>query len=294
MLYKSNFNLIAIKGRTWSVEDLPNKAIALDGAVPGCLLDTKNQKYIFDHHGDNRISCRSACSQVLHSLLTGLNSEGFTVFINHLDSDVLLSLTLLKYPFLAMYDDIGRFVELAGLSDSFGPSYPKSEKTTLLLKDFHQEVLAPLNALKRSEKYREIKDLRPLSKKLINRCKEFLLNRIAPNSPMLSRLMVPGSNIVMLESNSSILNSLYKSGISAGVVYRKLSEDLTKYTIFKQTDFLDSCLQIPQISEELDKLEPGWGGTSTLCCSPLKGSLLKPKNVWEVFLNHIRVSGEFC
>jgi hypothetical protein len=275
--------ILGYKNRVWTIEELPSKSIALDGAVQGFYMDNEQQKYSFDHHGTHRITVRSACSQTLQALLTGLDPSGYKVFINHLDADVILSLCLLRYPELVWYDDVNRFIEVAGLTDNFGPAYPKSAKMSVLLREFQMQVMKPLHQMKTSNTYQHITDLRPLAVQMLNDARAFMYEKIIPSSEKLEAFSsLSSNNLIMLKTQYSVIKNLYQKGIAGGVVYRDF-KDRYKYTVFKQNEFVLPEIDIFKITEQLNVLESGWGGTSTLCCSPRTGSFLAPEVIWNIF-----------
>ena len=81
-----------VPGRTWTLDELPPRSIALDGAVRGPAIDTASARYSFDHHdGVIRHATLATCEQVRDALLVGLDPRGYHVFVNDVDGDTALS-----------------------------------------------------------------------------------------------------------------------------------------------------------------------------------------------------------
>jgi len=72
-------------GHQWTMDELPPRTIALDGAVAGPHLDPVHQRYSFDHHANClRLITRASCEQVFDALLLGLDPSGMKVLHHHL------------------------------------------------------------------------------------------------------------------------------------------------------------------------------------------------------------------
>lgn len=282
-------NQVAVeRGRKWAFSELPHKSIALDGAVAGPLIDNINKKYSFDHHGNCIRHISSAtCIQVLDALLLGFDPEGYTIYVNDVDGDTVLSLALLLKPELSKSSYVQMIVRVIGIIDSHGPSYPLNEKEEKILNIFMNNVVDKVYQLKKDKKYGEY-DLRTLIFECIDKFHKMLEcnfeNYEKKELEIVTYKESPNTNSdwYMIETNSrNIFSYLYKNGYTKIVVWQQLPDNSYAYSIAKKSEFVD--FPIKNILEKLNFLESGWGGSSTIGGAPrnIDGSRskLKPEEV---------------
>lgn len=112
-------------GRVWGLHELPDRSLALDGAVLGPSADFARRVYSFDHHGPTpRHAMRSTCEQVFDALAVGLDPRGYRVYVNDVDADVVLSVWMLQHPEAVRQDlvRVGAVVRAVGRVDALGPA----------------------------------------------------------------------------------------------------------------------------------------------------------------------------
>ena len=81
------------RGRTIPFDSLPPRSVALDGYVLGPHIDPEHERYSFDHHGNCvRHATRLTAEQVHDALVLGLDPAGFTVHVNDVDLDTVLTI----------------------------------------------------------------------------------------------------------------------------------------------------------------------------------------------------------
>jgi hypothetical protein len=102
---------------------------------------------------------------------------------------------------------------------------------------------------------------------------------------------------VLIESGQDVSGEIYRQGYTKFVAYRRLLDGSMKYKIAKRSDLVADFPIGPESSEgsilyELNKLEPGWGGASTIGGSPRRkdgsASRLKPVEVFNLIENILR------
>lgn len=127
-----NLSLVVEYGKVRSFDELPDNAVALDGAVSGPAIDGDGRRrYSFDHHGHClRLVTLATCQQVFLALRLGLViDERTVVYANDVDADTTLAAWLLERAGLrgeaAILSDarVAALVERIGLTDAHGPVF---------------------------------------------------------------------------------------------------------------------------------------------------------------------------
>ncbi|MDX2129640.1 MAG: hypothetical protein SFU91_11465 [Chloroherpetonaceae bacterium] len=292
--------IIIERGRTIEFQELPNYSIALDGYVQGPWIDNKNNRYSFDHHDlCIRHATRSSCEQVLDALLLGFDPQEFNIYINDIDGDTALTVWLLLNPTHIFEKRVRELVEVVGKADAYGPAYPTSNYE--LLTYFRKEAMKSEYESKRNKLYQSA-DLN----KLLDDCLEGISALISQNTDFNSteeesvksyQITYKNDLFVMALSDDFIFDELYKNGFNRAVCYKYLADGSIAYTIGKKSEFV-SNFPIGPVSEEgtilytLNKLEPGWGGGSTIGGAPRYNngsrSILKPEQIIEIIRNVLK------
>lgn len=289
-------NVIIERGRVWDIDELPNNSIALDGAVRGPIIDTINNKYSFDHHDNCIRHCTLAtCQQVMNAILLGLNVEDFNIYINDIDADTVASLFCIYFPETFKKNEgsyLRSLVDIIGKIDSNGPSYPLEQGENGLLKAFHKYVMHQTNNSKKDGTYSDI-NLKELMNECIERMHEFIFSDVVientSNDERKYNITFETEHFIMAESADFIFDKLYEDGYSKAVAYMRLKNNTYAYSIGKKSEFVD--FPVSGILNELNKYEPGWGGSSTIGGAPRNQdgtrSSLTPNEVFEIITNFI-------
>lgn len=276
------------RGKKWEFLELPNKSIALDGAVEGPLIDNINKKYSFDHHGNCIRHISSAtCVQVLDALLLGFNPDSYNIYVNDVDGDTVLALALLLKPELAKKSYVQSIIKVVGIIDAHGPSYPLNEREEIILDIFMNKVVDKVYQLKKDKKYGSY-DLRVLIFECIDKFHKMIEGNFENYEKQELETVTykenPNTNSdwYMIETTShNIFKYLYKGVYSKLVVWQQLPDNSYAYSIAKKSEFVD--FPIKDILEKLNELEVGWGGGSTIGGAPRNPdgsrSKLKPEQI---------------
>jgi hypothetical protein len=111
------------RGMTWSFDSLPDRAIALDGAVQGPHIDAERSRFSFDHHaGCIRHVTLATCEMTFDAIRVGLQPAGFTVYLNDLDADTVLATWLLHRPEVVASRRVESAIRVVGRIDALGPA----------------------------------------------------------------------------------------------------------------------------------------------------------------------------
>lgn len=275
--------LVIERGKVWEVEGLAPKTIALDGAVQGPYIDTAKEIYSFDHHANClRLVTKATCAQVYDALLLGLNPDGFTVLINDVDGDTVLSYWLLwaaanftasDLSSLLTSDFMKQLVEVVSNVDAHGPAYPLTEKQEWFFNQFYKGVMAPEAKARYVDRNYGTVDL----KQLLSDCilimmklwfeKEVALPAKQEKTDSYFTVTHKANNFVMVESNDVGFKKCYEEGYKAAILYSKLPDGSIAYTVGKKSEFV-AGFNVPKVLAALNAVEPGWGGGSTIGGAP--------------------------
>ncbi len=283
--------LVIERGRTAKLADLPPWSIALDGYVQGPAFDNAHHRYSFDHHkGCIRLVTTATCEQVRDALLLGLKPERFTVYLNDVDTDVALSVWALRNPARLIDPWVGRYITAAGLLDAHGGAYPLVYARRQI-----EWIGEPETRARMSGTYERMspEELLGLIDEIGERF-EKLLRGEAPSEQELRKAEVRAEYEVLYEgtgwtmvraADPHVLFDLYEKGIERIVTCRHQSDGSFAYTLARKSDFVD-FFDVPSLLAELNKVEPGWGGASTIGGAPRNPdgsrSRLPPATVFEI------------
>jgi len=252
-----------IDGDEVSEENMNPNTIYIDGAVRGPVINAEEQSYSFDHHGDAapRLSLKATCIQVAEALELGLEAQietdNFTVVLNDIDADSVLSAWLCQNPGAWRSEKVQDLVEQVGFVDSHGPTRSPH--------DLH-------NAL----------GCHPASDKDLEMVQERLeiLDEWYENGTVPDSFTPPGGTAIGLNAKGERLeietdsgfDAFYEAGGVVGLVHT-------------ESDFVPG--ELPVVLDALNEIEPNddgeWGGSSTVGGSPRpNGSQLKPEQVFEL------------
>lgn len=242
-------------GRTWTLAELGERSIALDGAVRGPAIDAEGQRYSFDHHdGCLRHATLSCCEQVLDGLRVGLEPRGFTVYVNDVDADSALGAWLLRHSDRVATDDgrIEALVRSVGRLDALGPAAGVDAPLMALLEP-PAGVLQTIETLERALSLIDAwwrGDPLPAS---------------AP-AERVEALWVEGGEVVSGEVEGGFAGLYRRPGRSFGVLVVEAPGGTVAYTVGKASEFVR--FDVRRFLARCNELEPGWGGGSTIGGAP--------------------------
>ena len=274
----TGIELIYELGHTWTLDELPLRSIALDGAVRGPQLDLEREVYSFDHHdGCLRHATLATCEQVRDALVVGLDPSGFTVFANDVDADTVLSLWLLMHPERLRGSGaarLRRLVERVGRVDALGPAVGVMPPIGRLL--------TPPDTLLRD---------RSLLHEKLDLLDCWWHRQSLPRAPRVGAveaMWVAGEG-----SSRALRRGRVRQGFAGlyersdfGVVFTPAPLGTRAYLVGKRSDFVS--FDIAAFLAECDRREPGWGGGSTIGGAVRhpdgRRSSLSPDEVGEILL----------
>ncbi|MFN8578234.1 MAG: hypothetical protein U0354_15460 [Candidatus Sericytochromatia bacterium] len=284
-----NLNLIVERGRVWDINDLKPYSIALDGAVRGPYFDNKNMIFSFDHHENCIRHISSAtCVQVMEALMLGFEPKGYTIFINDIDSDTVLSFFLLENPKYIEDKFFVNLVNIIGKIDALGPAYQLFEQEEDLLFTFNKVVMSKYNELKETGDYNNY-DLSNLLYESCSNLREWL------KSPSILKKEIREFNYniepvtnnkewIMVNGDYYLFGELYKKGFNRIIAWKLLPNNTYSYTIAKKSEFV--IWDINNIIKGLNLIESGWGGGSTIAGAPRNAdgtrSKIKPEDLVDI------------
>lgn len=265
------------RGRKWAIAELEFRTIGLDGAIAGPYVDADNEIFSFDHH-ENCIRgiTLSSCEQARDFLLLGLDPEDYTILLNDIDLDSALSAWLLTNPSRVTEPLVEKLVHMAGRQDCHVGAYPVKDSGLL------DWIAEPESKMRADGSYEG----------LTNECLSFLLEAIwrrieqyaDGRQPDLARWRDANSEnyeVAKRGTNWSLVRligerpyrGLAKANINRWVGFRDLEDGTLCVTIGKRSEVTTGFPVGPADKEGtilhvLNKLEPGWGGSTTVGGSP--------------------------
>jgi hypothetical protein len=265
--------VVVDRGKVVPFEQLPPRSIALDGYVQGPQMDAEGERYSFDHHDRCvRHATRASCEQVLDALLLGLDPDGYTVYVNDVDADTVLSVWLLRNRGRAREDAfLPRLVRAVGAVDAHGPSYPLPPPDLKLRDAMFDGACAAIKA-----QYADGPrgDLGALLEECVAKVDAVLDGDPGPEcAPPAYEVTHRGSGWAMARSSGWAFGQLYAAGWDRVVLYDRLPDGSYCYTVGKRSEFVPRFPVGPHskpgtILHALAAREPGWGGGSTIGGAP--------------------------
>jgi hypothetical protein len=276
------------RGAVVPFEQLPPRSIALDGFVQGPHVDADGERYSFDHHDRCvRHATRATCEQVFDALRLGLDPEGYTVYVNDVDADTVLSVWLIRHRARALADEqVARLVRVVGAVDALGPSYPLSPPDAQLRDRMFDGACAPATPAFADNGEQTLAACVANVTRLLDGELE-APEATAPPYTITHR----GTGWVMARSAGWAFAQLYNAGCERAVVYAPLPDGSYAYTVGKKSEFVGRFPVGPHSREgsilhALAQAEPGWGGGSTIGGAPRNAdgsrSRLSPDEVFAL------------
>lgn len=260
--------LVIERGRTALLSDLPPKSIALDGYCLGPEIDTEQQRYSFDHHSYCvRLATSATCRQVYDALQLGLDPSDFTIFVNDIDPDTVLSVWLLMNPAAVSSSDVYRLVEVASTVDAHGPAYPVRDRRTA---DLWEAAMRPLMGMSKAS-YASA-DLEALMASALLAVGQIIAAPATFERPLASYELRHGTGWTMAVGAGHLLRYLYEDGYVRVVTIEQLDDGSYAVTVAKKSELVPWPVgpgdRKGTILHHLSAIEPGWGGSSTIGGAP--------------------------
>lgn len=264
-------NIVMDRGKVSKLEDLPQFSVALDGFVQGPQLDTENHRYSFDHHhGCLRFCTTATCMQVWTAIMGGLDPAQYTIFCNDADIDVALSLWLLKNPDRCSEPLVKKIVDAVGLGDMHAGAIPLNGIAKAV-----EWISAPqTDSLKNGDYHKLSNDgLMTIMESILHRISLYVEGEASAeiadrDSSVTFEIKSNENGWVLVESaDPHVYSAIWKAGFDRVVLLRPQEDNSLAISVAKRTEFIDN-FPLEKIYQELNKIEPGWGGGSTIGGAP--------------------------
>lgn len=266
-------NVVVSRGKIVALESLPPYSIALDGYVQGPQVDAENHRYSFDHHDKCLRYCTtSACMQARTAVELGLEDiERYTIFANDVDLDVCAAVWCLKNPDRCKEPLVKKLINAIGEGDMHGGAFGYNGMTKVV-----EWICAPETDSKRNDDYHKISDegLKSILEAVMYRINQYVEGDAAievskqPKHDESYKILRNQNDWVLVESHDPhAYSAIYQAGFNRIVLTRPQQDGSLAVSIAKRSDFVGG-FPIRQMYCELNKLEPGWGGGSTIGGAP--------------------------
>ena len=291
-----SYTLHLLPGDTLLLEELPARAIALDGCVQSPQQGSEDRWSLDHHDGCLRLVTQATCEQVRTALCLGGSAwaKDRDVFVNDLDGDTVLSLWLLSNPARANEPNVRALVRAVGAIDAHGPAgaFLLSDEENAMATLYFRGAISPVSDLRG-----KVREEFSRWEALIASCFEgieSLLERESFEVPPPPAVAVEvtdvahfyGHKVGMATSEGWAFSTLYERGFDAAIVYTDAANGTRTFTIAKRSDLVN--VNVKAALTRLSSEEEGWGGGSSIGGSPRKAegesSSLSPARVWELFL----------
>jgi len=253
------------------LKELPEYSIAVDGFVQGPEIDTDNHRYSFDHHhGCLRYCTTASCVQAWTAIMGGLDPSKYTVYVNDVDIDVCMSIWVLKNPDRCTEPLVKRLVDAIGLGDMHAGAISVNGLTKAC-----EWVAAPQTDSLRNGDYHKLSNdgLMTVLESILHRITQYVNGDasadIADRDVQSNFEIKRNENgWVLVESDDPhVYQSLWRANFDRVVILRPQDDNSLAISIAKRTDFIDN-FPLEKIFKELNKIEPGWGGGTTIGGAP--------------------------
>ena len=283
--------LIIERGKTEPMENMPDNSIALDGYVQGPTFDIERNRFSFDHHDKvNRQITRASCQQVTDALLLGFEPKESSIYINDVDGDTVLSVWLLRHPEMIADQKVRMLVESVGGIDAHGPAYQPLDPE--LADMFYNAVMKPERDARKNKTYAQA-NLGTLLEQCLKNLDDLLAGKLeyVKEAEKSFEVVKDGTGWVLIESNDYVFDLVYKAGHTRAIVMQRQPDGSIAYTVAKKSELVGGFPVGPMSKEgsilyELNKIEPGWSGGSTIGGAPRNPdgsrSRLSPEEVFDV------------
>lgn len=263
-----------------SWDQLPSNSIALDGAVRGCRLDLKNNRWSFDHHAEDQpsLSTRSTAMQTLLALRAGLDvSRIENVLVSSIDADSVTATALVLKPELSRNEEVVKYIAMyLDTVDSMGPCGALQNDPM----SFHYSLKA---GFKEELTTMLLKDRIDLFMELVDQ-DELLVPSMEPRKNPCTLVAIDNDGTLLgIEEGEFSFGDLY-SRSNIGILYSPLRVTIGAKSSFVTDkhfllDGLFNRLNRVEVAkgaevDENGKIVNGWGGKDLVGGSPFKGETL--------------------
>jgi len=223
--------------------------------------------------------------------MLGLDPSNYIIYLNHVDVDSCLATWCLKNPERCSEPLARKLIESVNLSDSHGGALLLNGNSKLV-----EWIAAPEVDSMRNGDYAKLSDegLRNILDSILSRIDLYVNGEasieIVKQHPHCEYKVLSNENEwVMVESlDPHVFSALYHAGFDRIVLVHPQQDGSIAYSIARRSDFIDN-FDVLEIFFQLNKLEPGWGGGSTIGGAPRNPdgsrSRLTPDQVKEVVNN---------
>lgn len=262
-------NVIIQRGRTVSLESLPNFSICIDGFVQGPQIDSENHRFSFDHHsGCLRYCTTSACQQAWTAVLLGLDPSEYTIYANDVDSDVCVAVWCLRNPDRCTDPLVKKLVDAVGLGDAHGGAFPFPTNGMAKTVEW---ISAPETDSKRNNDYHKLSDagLYSILEAVLHRIDLYVDGEASIEVAKQQKhgeykILRNENNWVLVESQDPhAFSPIYHAGFDRVVLTRPQDDGSIAVSLAKRSDFV-SGFPLTKMYEAFNKIEPGWGGSSSV------------------------------
>lgn len=266
-------NVVVSRGKVVTLDSLPPYSIALDGYVQGPEVDADNHRFSFDHHDKCLRYCTtSACMQARTAIELGLTDiDQYTIYANDVDSDVCAAVWCLKNPDRCKEPLVKKLINAIGEGDMHGGAFGYNGMTKVV-----EWICAPETDSKRRDDYSKISNegLISILEAVCYRIDQYVEGEHAVEVSKQHKheegykVLRNQNDWVMVESHDPhAYTAIYQAGYNRIVLTRPQQDGSTAVSLAKRSDFVGG-FPIREMYKELNKLEPGWGGGSTIGGAP--------------------------
>lgn len=259
-------NIIIERGKVWNFEDLPEYSIALDGFCSGPRIDTEHHRYSFDHHGNCLRFCTLAtCAQAYNAIRLGLDPYPYKIYLNDIDIDTATAVWVLSNPDKINDTATKKLIEAVNLGDMYLGAVPLNGMWKAV-----EWISSPETDAKRNGDYEILSNdmLRSLLEAVLHRITMFVdgeaqaeINQMSKQTDF--KILRNENGYVVAESQDPhAFAQLYQAGFDRVVLTRKLTDGSLAVSFAKKSNFIDG-FPLDKIYEEINKVEPGAGGSDT-------------------------------
>lgn len=186
---------------------------------------------------------------------------------------------------------VGRLIESVGSVDAHGPAYQALDPE--LAEKFSKAVMRPESDARKNRTYGQV-DLNDLLEQCLENLDKLIAGTLVyekEEKEKIFQVVKEGTGWVMIESDNFVFDLIYGAGHTRAVAMQRQPDGSIAYTIAKKSELVGG-FPVGLMSKEgtllyeLSKIEPGWGGGSTVRGAPRNPdgsrSRLSPEQVFEV------------
>lgn len=265
-------DIVVNRGKVVTLDSLKPYSIALDGYVKSPIVDPDNHRFSFDHHeGCLRFCTTAACMQAWTAVLLGLDDlDKYTVYANDVDADVCAAYWCLRNPERCKEPLVKKLIDAIGLGDMHGGAFGYNGMSKTV-----EWICSPETDSKRNQDYHKLSDegLVAILEAVLHRIDLYVNGEASievAKQPKHGeyKILRNENNWVLVESQDPhVFTNIYQAGFDRIVLTRPQEDGSLSVTLAKRSDFV-SDFPIPKMCEEFNKVEPGWGGGSTISGAP--------------------------